>query len=656
VGLKISTNLLSLSVQRSLATTTRALQRSMQRLSSGSRINTGRDDPAGLAMASGLESQRRGLLQGVRNINDSRGFLETADGAMAEQTNMIQRMRELAVQASNGTLSSDTRNYLNTEMQQLLAEFNRLTTQTQFNGVNLLDGSFGTKNIQVGSQKGHTISLTLSNMQPSVVFTTTTTTTSVTTSGGSTGSGTFQARSTITNLAPAEVHLADLNGDGKLDLLVGSWASGDSYFIGNGNGTFQGEDIVEPGNDGYDFSMIAADFTGDGKLDLVGVAAGNNTVNIWKGNGDGTFVTPHSAPTLLNSGGLKINAVDVNGDGKLDLIIGDLSDSTVAITLGNGNGTFNTRSTVRVGSNPERVTVADVNGDGKIDIVSADANSNTLSILLGNGNGTFLARTTTATGTYPQDVQAADFNGDGKLDLVVSDSNGNTISLFLGNGNGTFKVRTTVATGTYPDSMVVADFNGDGKLDIAEPDEHTGTISILLGNGNGTFLTRSTLRNGTNPDSANVAAGDLNGDGILDLVAGNFTDNTISIFIGNSNGGSGSTTTTTTSSTSTLLASIYLTTQSAAQDALAVFDSALAYINSARANIGALQSRLDFASSVNMNTVENISEARSQIMDVDMAAETAEFARLQIMQRAGVAVLGQANMAAQLTLKLLEGL
>jgi flagellin len=159
--LRINTNIASLTAQRNLSNTTKALSRAMERLASGKRINSARDDAAGLAISEGLNSQVRGLARASQNMNEAQGFLQTADGAMAEQMNLVQRMRELAMQSANGTLSKSDRSSLDLEYQQLLQEFARIANQTSFNGVKLLDGSFGTKSVQVGVNKGESMDLTL---------------------------------------------------------------------------------------------------------------------------------------------------------------------------------------------------------------------------------------------------------------------------------------------------------------------------------------------------------------------------------------------------------------------------------------------------------------------------------------------------------------
>jgi flagellin len=639
VGLRVTTNLLSLNVQRNLATTTRALQRSMQRLSSGNRINTGRDDPAGLAMASGLESQRRGLLQAVRNINDSRGFLDTADGALAEQTNLIQRMRELAVQSSNGTLNDSTRAYLNTEFQSLITEFNRLATQTQFNGVNLLDGSFGTKALQVGSKKGHTIDLALASSRPQDIFTTSQTTSGTT----STASGTFSVRQTWdTDTNGNSVSVADFNGDGYSDFVLSGFGGDAWYYINNKDGTFT-ETFLEHSFNNY--GVTSGDVNGDGKADiLVSISNGARRIETFLGNGNGTFATE----ILTTATADDLQVADTNGDGKLDLIFG--SGSFMSFALGNGNGTFAVRTTLAFGANTlDGVEVGDINGDGKIDIVgSASQNTATsyLAVWLGNGNGTFNIRKTLSEKVVAG-VDIVDINGDGKMDLTFGTNFGFTAETYLGAGDGTFANSSSIDEGDYTNNAIGHDVNGDGKVDllVGLGQVGSGGFQIFLGNGNGTYSAGATYAIGG--DALTLI--DINKDGILDLLGADTLNGVFYTALAGTNAGTSST-------TSIVAATMSITTQSGAQDTLAILDSGLSRINSARASLGALQSRLEFATSANQNTIENVSAARSQIMDTDMAAETAEFARLQILQRAGVAVLSQANFATQISLKLLENL
>ncbi len=139
----INSNIASLNAQAALATNSRGLERSMQQLSTGKRINGAADDAAGLAIASKLTSQIRGLNQAVRNANDAISMLQTAEGATNEITNMLQRMRELAVQAANDTNTDDDREALNTEYQQLVREIDRIAATTLWNGETLIDGTAG---------------------------------------------------------------------------------------------------------------------------------------------------------------------------------------------------------------------------------------------------------------------------------------------------------------------------------------------------------------------------------------------------------------------------------------------------------------------------------------------------------------------------------
>jgi len=155
----INTNVMSLNAQRNLTTSQSSLATSLQRLSSGLRINSAKDDAAGLAISERFTTQIRGLNQAARNANDGISLVQTAESSLGEVTNNLQRIRELAVQSRNATNSQSDRDALNTEAQQLMSEINRVASQTSFNGVKLLDGSFTNQAFQVGANAGETISV-----------------------------------------------------------------------------------------------------------------------------------------------------------------------------------------------------------------------------------------------------------------------------------------------------------------------------------------------------------------------------------------------------------------------------------------------------------------------------------------------------------------
>jgi flagellin len=167
MALSVNVNVASLNAQRNLASSTLDLNRSLERLSSGYRINRAGDDAAGLAISEALRAQIRGLQQAVRNANDGLSLVGTAEGALSESTNIVQRIRELAVQASNGTNSDANRASLQNEVAQLVSELDRIGNTTQFNGRRLLDGSFAGIDLQVGANVGETIAVTIDEARAS---------------------------------------------------------------------------------------------------------------------------------------------------------------------------------------------------------------------------------------------------------------------------------------------------------------------------------------------------------------------------------------------------------------------------------------------------------------------------------------------------------
>ncbi|MFJ9989627.1 flagellin domain-containing protein [Pseudomonas putida] len=164
MALTVNTNTTSLGVQKNLGRASDALSTSMTRLSSGLKINSAKDDAAGLQIATRMTSQIRGQTMAIKNANDGISIAQTAEGAMQEQTNILQRMRELAVQSRNDSNSQQDRDALDKEFQSMLSEIDRIADSTQLNGKNLLDGTAGVMTFQVGSNSGtaNQITVTLS--------------------------------------------------------------------------------------------------------------------------------------------------------------------------------------------------------------------------------------------------------------------------------------------------------------------------------------------------------------------------------------------------------------------------------------------------------------------------------------------------------------
>src|SRR5215831_15375821 len=159
MALVINTNVMSLNAQRNITNSSSSLATALQRLSSGLRINSAKDDAAGLAISERFTSQIRGLNQAARNANDGISLAQVAEGALGSVDSNLQRMRELAVQSANSTNSASDRAALQQEVAQLITEIDRVATQTQFNGLNLLDGTFTAQQFQVGANAGQTITI-----------------------------------------------------------------------------------------------------------------------------------------------------------------------------------------------------------------------------------------------------------------------------------------------------------------------------------------------------------------------------------------------------------------------------------------------------------------------------------------------------------------
>ncbi len=252
---------------------------------------------------------------------------------------------------------------------------------------------------------------------------------------------------------------------------------------------------------GESVAIATGDFNRDGKLDLVVADSG---LSIALGNGDGTFKAPKTYPYLT---GAALAVGDFNGDGNLD-IVAPYGDG-VGVFLGNGDGTFQSPITsATTGDTLFAIATGDFNGDGKLDLAIID--SPYVSVLLGNGDGTFQSPFDNDSFLGPHNLAVGDFNNDHKLDVVVSGYSGGIMGLgvLLGNGDGTLQSSTTYSLATVPNNLAVGDFNHDGKLDVALG----GLVAVFLGNGDGTLLPPLHDYFG-----GSVFVADFNGDGNLDM-------------------------------------------------------------------------------------------------------------------------------------------
>jgi len=285
--------------------------------------------------------------------------------------------------------------------------------------------------------------------------------------------------------------VADVNGDGDLD-IVGVDSNGDLVvLLGNGDGTFQVPIVSPLGGLG---PLAIGDFNRDGRPDVAALGGSifsTGPVLILLGNGDGTFQSPKSFPT--DAGSFCIALGDFNGDGNLDVAASCGSDN-VSILLGNGDGTLQNAVDYGIGQPPFSIVAGDFNRDGHLDL--AGAGSSGIGILLGNGDGSFQAPVMIA--DPAESLAIADSNGDGILDLAawgISPNATSEIDILLGKGDGTFEPPIVHRIGPYFGGAIPAgDFNGDGKLDlavsgrVATPSGASSlAIAVLFGNGDGTF-------------------------------------------------------------------------------------------------------------------------------------------------------------------------
>jgi len=343
------------------------------------------------------------------------------------------------------------------------------------------------------------------------------------------------AASPVTALGPSDLAVGDFDVDGNLDLVsLDAYSNSVSLFLGHGDGGFATGRMASlptyASTGASPSSVVAADLDGDGNVDLAVSEAGIQGfyLSVLLGYGDGTFGTATPLTVASEYGSSQptsLAAADLNGDGRLDLVMAFATDSGVKVValLGHGDGTFSVGTPVLVASDfwtggPLDVAVGDFDADGKPDVVTANSDAESVTMLLGNGDGTFGAPIASTT-SYPSALALGDFDGNGKLDLAVAEGyGGSEVDVLLGHADGSFALPPLSSpAGAEPFSLQANDFNGDGRLDLIVADNDANTIDVLFGIGDGTFQAPLAVPVGS--PQRTLVAGDFNGDGKPDLAA-----------------------------------------------------------------------------------------------------------------------------------------
>ncbi len=397
------------------------------------------------------------------------------------------------------------------------------------------------------------------------------------------GDGTFVIAGSY-NEGDRFVAAGDFNGDGAIDVVAGENPLLDVW-LGNGDGTLAFSDSYPAGENPQ--SVVTTDLDGDGRLDLAIPTFGSGEVSVLRGLGDGRF-QPAPGSLATGTGAREVVAADLDGDADIDLAVTNFYSGTVsvfrnagggnfkpaigsypvgsyashaqdvasadfnddgtpdlAISVGPGNnklivvqvnpdGSMGSATIFTVGASPGGLVAADFNGDGFPDLATANNGSSTVSVLINRGDGTFFPVRTFAAGPSPNDIGAADFNGDGRLDIVVTNNLPNSSLSFLrGTGTGRFRAPVSFDAGFYPTVLTIGDYDSDGNNDVAvvgcpfECDD----VRVLQGNGNGSFGSPDVYLVGDGPGDVETA--DVNGDGIIDLVV---EASGVSVLLGNGDG------------------------------------------------------------------------------------------------------------------------
>jgi flagellin len=587
MSLVINTNIASLTAQRALHGTSEELASAMERLATGSKINSSADDAAGLAIGQRMTAQVKGLNMAVKNAGDGMAMTQTIESALNTISDMLQRIRELAVQSANATNSSRDRSFLQEEVNQLTQEINRVSTTSQFNGEKILDGTFINKTIQLGMEEGERLSLSVPSIAAEIIG-----------GYGYIGNGIAAAAAAETAPANATTVAEDLTIIGPLGTAITTAEAGDSAKqTVNSINAVSSQTGVSATAQTYALLASTSALAASYSIRINGVSSGNFTLS---------SASAEDAVRAINSvaGSSGVTATSTS-DGKVLMFDSDGDDITIE------NDAAGTTLTVQ-----------------KMDYTGSETVGG--AIALAASNGTDATRVSGAIKAVSSDAfnisqagTAAGNTGAVKttnVDLVAVPTGNYTITL----ANTAEAVVVAVAAATVAGWQAALD-----ATSLA------GSITATVDANDKLVLTGiDTLGDFTITDAADVA-----------VVLGANTPGTEGAGIGYFETGT---------ATLSTVANMSIATQADAGLAISVADSALDTVARMRANLGAIENRLNYTMDNLINVSEKTEAARSRVEDADFALESARLAKAQVLQQAGTSMLGQANQMTQMVLDLLR--
>jgi flagellin len=642
MAMVVNTNVMSLNAQRQLNKSQAAQNTSMERLSSGLRINSAKDDAAGLAISTGMESQTRGLNQAVRNANDGISMAQTAEGSMDEMTNILQRMRELGVQASNDTNSSSNRASIQKEVDQLYSELDRISSVTSFNGVKLLDGSTKSTSLQIGANSGETLSFSIK-----AVTTKDLNLNAVSGLGELNGGRVNSAQAiaadqvTINGVSMSAQAATDASGlEAMINAKKGlTGVTADAYNVVKSTGGLDGK--LSAGDLTINGTSLAA--TGDlkGLVDEINLKVAGVTATIGENDSLQLSNTTGSSIVIAGAAAGKAGLTSDTYAGYVSLSSADGSEISMGV------GSDGTASVLQaVGFNESTGSDDVVGASVTTTAVTANDNIQINGVNLGAITGTSAADKAFAINAL-RDQTGVEASAKTEVQLSLHLTGGIVGSTTTINGVSL----TNLSTATNLNSAVEM-INALGIAGVvATADSETGKLVLTSQSGQDINVVDAA---GTafSAGATDIFTGEvtLKGQNGRDVViTSNASDQAAQAAaltkLGVTAQGGNET---------AIGRGLSMATASNAANSIERIDAALKQISDGRADLGAIQNRLTSTISNLSNVSQNLSAANSRIRDADFAAETSSMSKAQVLQQAGTAMLSQANASSQNVLSLLR--